>query len=324
MRDRSLCPPRFPPSLALSRVLWYEEGVAVRAFLVTNPKAGRVRGETGLARIQRRLSAAGFDVEPVPGEEREGIAGRLAEMLRGARPEETRVVAAGGDGTIRSVLPALRGTSLPLAILPVGSVNVLARELGIPLSLGAAIEVAATGELRQVDLGLANGSPFALMAGLGFDAAVVHSVAQGVKNVIGSFAYVAKGLQVLARHRPSAFRVEADGAVFEANAWLAVVANASRYTYRWRLSPRARIDDGWLDLCLFEASSQAEGLRQAAAALAGRHASHSGVRHLRARSLKFACSPPVALQLDGDPAGHSPVTVEIAPGALTVVAPARA
>jgi len=304
------------------RILWYEESVAVRAFLVTNPRAGRVRGEADLARIQRRLAAAGFDVEPVPSEERDGIAGRLAEMLRGARPEETRVVAAGGDGTIHLVLPALRGTSIPLAILPVGSVNVLARELGIPLSLGAAVEVAASGELRQVDLGLANGSPFALMAGLGFDAAVVHSVAQRVKNVIGSFAYVAKGVQLLARHTPSTFRVETDGEVFEAKAWLAVVANASRYTYRWRLSPQARIDDGWLDLCLFQASSPAEGLRQAAAVLAGRHASHPGVRHIRARSLKFACSPPVAVQLDGDPAGHSPVAIEVSPGALTVVAPA--
>jgi YegS/Rv2252/BmrU family lipid kinase len=303
--------------------VWYEEGVAIRAILVTNPKAGRVRGGAGLARIERRLSGAGFEVEPIRGEEPEGIAGRLAEMLRGARPEQTRVVAAGGDGTIRLVLPALRGTRIPLAIVPVGSVNVLARELGIPLSLAAAIEVAAAGQPRQVDLGLANGSPFALMAGLGFDAAVVHSVAQSLKNVIGSFAYVAKGLQLLASHRPSAFRVEADGAVFEANAWLAVVANASRYTYRWRLSPQARIDDGWLDLCLFEASSPAQGWRQAAAALTGRHPARAGVRHLRARSLKFACRPPVALQLDGDAAGHSPVTVEIAPGALTVVAPVR-
>lgn len=295
--------------------------MAITAFLVTNPSAGRVRDEASAAGIERRLRAAGFGVELVPSEERDAIAGRLAGMLRGARPEEARIVAAGGDGTIHTVLPAVRDTRIPLVILPVGSVNVLARELGIPLSLGAAVEVAAAGALRQVDLGLANGTPFALMAGLGFDAAVVHSVGRRMKNAIGSFAYVAKGLQVLARHKPSAFRIAADGDVFEASSWLAVVANASRYTYRWRLSPQARIDDGWLDLCVFRARTAAERLRQVVAALAGSHACHPGVQHVRARRLEFACDPPVALQLDGDAAGHSPVRVEIAAGGLTVVVP---
>lgn len=295
--------------------------MAITALLVANPNAGRIRGAAGLARIEQLLRAAGLDVELVAAEGPGQVADAVAAILRGVRSADTRVVVAGGDGTIRSVLPALQGTGIPLAILPAGSVNVLARELGIPRSLEASAAVAATGDVRQIDLGLANGSPFTLMAGLGFDAAVVHSVAQSVKNVIGSFAYVAKGLQLLARHPPSIFRITADGSALEATAWLAVAANASRYTYSWHLSPDARIDDGWLDLCLFQASSPAEGLMQAAAALAGRHSSHPGVSHLRARKLVFECEPPVALQLDGDPAGHSPVTVEVAPGALRVVVP---
>ncbi|MFB3879976.1 MAG: diacylglycerol kinase family protein [Armatimonadota bacterium] len=295
--------------------------MAVRALLVTNPNAGRVRGETSVANIRQLLAASGFEVEPVPAEDRDAIATRLAEMLRGSRPEETRVVAAGGDGTIHSVLPALQQTGIPLVILPVGSVNVLARELGIPLSLKAAVEVAASGQPRRVDLGLADGRPFALMAGLGFDAAVVHSVSHRVKGLIGSFAYVAKGLQLLARQPLSTFSLTADDSVTESTAWLAVVANASRYTYGWQLSPDARIDDGWLDLCLFEATSPARKLRQAAAALAGRHASCPGVRHIRARRLELAPDPPVALQLDGDAAGYSPVSIHVAPGALAVVVP---
>lgn len=299
--------------MALAAGPWYH-GDAMRALLVVNPNAGRVRGAAGVARIEQHLRAAGLDVVPV-------TAGSLAAALRGAPPEDTRVVVAGGDGTIHSVLYAVHGTGVPLAVLPVGSVNVLARELGIPRSLKAAVAIAAGGDLRQIDLGIANGRPFALMAGLGFDAEVVHSVAQTVKNVLGSFAYVARGLQLLAAYPTSTFRITADGEVMEAAAWLAVVANASRYTYRWRLSPQARIDDGWLDLCLFQASSPGESLRQAAAVVAGRHASHPGVAHMRARKFELQCDPPVALQLDGDPAGQSPVQIEIAPGALTVAAP---
>ncbi len=202
-----------------------------------------------------------------------------------------------------------------------GSVNVLARELGIPRGLKAAITVAATGAVWRIDLGLANGRPFALMAGLGFDAAVVGSVAADVKNVLGSFAYVARGLRVLATHSASRLRITADGRTFGAEAWLAVVANASRYTYRWRLARSARIDDGWLDLCLFQSSSAVQTAGQVLAALAGRHASYPGVLHLRARSLHFESDPPVKVQLDGDAVGETPVRVTVAPRALGVVVP---
>jgi YegS/Rv2252/BmrU family lipid kinase len=212
-------------------------------------------------------------------------------------------------------------TPFPLAILPVGSVNVLARELGLPRSLAAAARVAAAGELRAIDLGVANGRPFALMAGVGFDAAVVHSLAPQIKNLIGSFAYVARGLALLARYRPSRFRITADGETIETEAWLAVVANTPRYTYRWRLAPEAAMDDGWLDLCLFQSSSPREMAGQVAAALRNRHTKHPGVRHLQARRFRFECEPAVCVQLDGDPEGLTPLEIRVAPRALRVVVP---
>jgi YegS/Rv2252/BmrU family lipid kinase len=231
------------------------------------------------------------------------------------------VIVAGGDGTINAVLPALAGSGFALGIVPAGSVNVLARELAIPRSLRRAAEVAAAGKVRRVDLGMAGGRPFALMAGLGFDAAVVGSVAPDLKNVLGSFAYVTRGLRLLATHSPSHFRIAADGGSFQTEAWLAVVANASRYTYRWRLAPEAQIDDGWLDLCLFQSSSPGRTAGQVIAALAGRHAEHPGVLHLRAREMQFESDPPVKVQLDGDAVGETPVDVRVAPKALSVLVP---
>jgi diacylglycerol kinase family enzyme len=99
---------------------------------------------------------------------------------------------------------------------------------------------------------------------------------------------------------------------------------ASHYTYRWRLKPDARIDDGWLDMCLFETDSPLQAAQQVVAALRGRHEGQPGVRHLRARRLSIDCDPPVAVQLDGDYAGQTPTEITIAPKSLTVVVPERA
>ncbi|MDH4179445.1 MAG: diacylglycerol kinase family protein, partial [Armatimonadota bacterium] len=239
----------------------------MRALMVANPHAAGGRGRVSLDQIRRRLSAAGLDAQLVEAAGHAEVAPALGDALRHESPEQVRVIVAGGDGTINAALPALIGTSFPMAVLPVGSVNVLAREMGIPPAIEEAIAVAAGGRLRRIDLGAADGRPFALMAGLGFDAAVVHSVAPEVKNLVGSFAYVARGLSLLARYRRSRFHITTDQGGFEADAWLAVVANASRYTYRWRLAPDARIDDGYLDLCLFQSQSAAETTGQVIAAL---------------------------------------------------------
>lgn len=280
-----------------------------------------MRGGAALRRIERSLTEAGFAVERIATAGPADTVAALSAALSGRQPEDTRVIVAGGDGTIRAVLPALANTGVPLAILPAGSVNVLARELGIPTSLDAAIGVAKSGRPRQIDLGYADGRPFALMAGIGFDAAVVQSVARELKDLIGSFAYVARGLQVLGSYPQSRFRIEADGEEMEAVGWLAVVANASRYTYHWRLALDARIDDGWLDLCFFSSESALQTAGQVVAALGGRHFSHPGVQHLRAKRFRFRCTPEVAVQLDGDPAGATPVEIAIAPRILTVMVP---
>lgn len=311
-----------PSALAMADDLCYEDS-GMKALLVANPKAGRVRGEAGIARIEQRLCAAGMEVVTLAPSKPEKMADALRAELAGESPERVRVVVAGGDGTINSALPALAGTGVPLAVLPVGSVNVLARELGLPIELEAAVQVASQGRPRRIDLGMANGKPFALMAGMGFDAEVVGSVAQDIKNVVGSFAYVGRGLHLLGTYPASRFHIEADGEEFETDAWLAVVANANRYTYRWRLEPEAMVDDGWLDLCLFSSSSLAGTAGQVIAALSGRHSTHPGVRHMRAKSFIFDCNPPVAFQLDGDPAGQTPVQVHVASEALTVMVPAE-
>jgi YegS/Rv2252/BmrU family lipid kinase len=245
----------------------------------------------------------------------------LREALRTVRPAETRVIAAGGDGTIRATLPAIMGTDVPLAILPAGTFNALAGELGIPLGLDEAIAVAAAGRPRCIDLGLANGQPFSQMAGLGFDGAAVHRVLPAAnKNILSPFALI-RGAGLLATYSPSAVRVETECAQVEATAWAALVANASRYTYRLRLAPGALVDDGLLDVWLFESGSVVRTIGQVVALLRRRHTGYPGLRHVKARRIRFESIPAAWLHLDGDPAGHTPVEVAVAASALTVIVP---
>ena len=292
----------------------------MRAILVINPQAGRVRALARMRQVEQALAAEGLAVTRLVAPEAAAVPDAIAAALLGRAPEDTRVVIAGGDGSIRTALPALVGSPFPLAILPVGSVNVLARALGIPLSLPAAVRLAAAGRVRALDVGLANGRPFTLMAGMGFDAAVVHSVTRPAKRAFGSFAYVSRGLGLTLRYATSRCHLTVDGECLEYDAWLAVVTNIPRYAYHWQLSPDAQPDDGLLDLALFQADSRRLGVRQGLSVLRG-NPHYQGIHHRRGRAFVFEFDPPIHVQLDGDPAGVTPLTVTVAPRALSVVVP---
>ena len=294
----------------------------MRALLVCNPHAGGVHGEAALACIERRLRWAGIEPEHVPGADSSSVCENLRAMLQGSDRERTRVVCIGGDGTINGILPALMGTGVPLAIIPAGTFNALAGELGIPRDFDRALSVALTGRLRAIDIGLANGKPFCQIAGVGFDAAAVHTVLpQRNKNLLSPAALI-RGLRLLAGYRPPWVRVTADGVVLESRAWLALICNASRYTYHIRAAPGARVDDALLDLWLFEGRTLAHAARQVAAILWGRAGTVAGAHRVQARGIKLASDPRVFLHCDGDAAGTTPAEFEVLPGALTVIAPA--
>jgi YegS/Rv2252/BmrU family lipid kinase len=247
--------------------------------------------------------------------------------LAESSPPPQRVIAAGGDGTIHAILPALAGTSIPLAILPIGSVNVLARELGIPRSLPAAARIAALGVPRSIDLGRLQGSPldsaqgrpFALMAGIGFDGAVVQRVRSRVKRRLGALAYVFSGLRLLLSFPSRRFTITCDGEKRQIKAWQVVIANAPSYTYHWSLAPHAKIDDGRLEVCILPHESALHRIKQVTAILLGKP-HHAPVTYLSGRQIEIRAEPSAPLQMDGDPAPHvESAQIEILPQALTVM-----
>ncbi len=292
----------------------------MKALLVVNPEAGPVWMPARVLRLEQLLAGVGFEVLRLPVESAGSVCDAITAALGSHSPEDTRVVVAGGDGSIRATVPALMDTPYTLAILPVGSVNVLARELGIPLAPAMAARVAMEGQPRVLDVGRANGQAFTLMAGMGFDAAVVHAVTRPAKRLFGSLAYISRAVGLAFRYGPSQCHLTVDGAVEDREVWLAVVTNIPRYAYRWQVSPGARLDDGILDLAMFEASSVSLGVKQALAVLRG-DPDYEGITRRRGRTFRFEFDPPIQLQLDGDPAGATPVDIDVVPGALSVMVP---
>ncbi len=293
----------------------------MKAFVVTNPNAGSHRRSPRLAYIRRRLREARFRVRQVCASSRSEVQLMLREALRDESPDDTRVITVGGDGTINAVLPALAGTEFPLGIVPSGTLNALAGELGIPRALPEAVTVSLGDLAHRIDLGLANGRPFAQMAGAGFDGAVVHTVLPPAnKNMLG-YSALSRGVRLLTRYASTRFRVTTEAAAVEAEAWLVLVANARHYTYHLRVAPQAVADDGWLDVWLFRSGPAVQVTRQVCGLLRGRPGACRGVDRLRARRVLIESEPPVFVHVDGDQAGQTPVDVSVMPAALGVMIP---
>jgi diacylglycerol kinase family enzyme len=189
------------------------------------------------------------------------------------------------------------GTPFSVGIVPSGTLNALAGEMGIPRALDEAVAVAVGGRPRRIDLGLANGRPFAQMAGVGFDGAVVSSVVPSVsKNMLGISA-LTRGLRLLATYAPTKVSLTTESALVEAEAWLVLVANARHYTYGLRVAARAVVDDGWLDVWLFASGPGTLVAGQVVGLLRGRPGRCRGVCHVRARRLRIESDPPVLVHV---------------------------
>lgn len=273
-----------------------------RIFVIFNPAA---RGEKS-QRLRQFLESKRSDRVTLAPTRRPGDATRLAA----AAGDHDIVVAAGGDGTINEVVNGLNGAAL--GVLPLGTVNVFARELGIPRRLPAAWELIESGRTRAIDLPYAEAAGqrrwFCQLAGVGFDARAVRAASWELKKKIGPLSYVWAGLKTM--RAPGV--IEFDGARGVA----LLIGNGRFYGGRYRLFPEAKLDDGLLDACFFERVSL---LRYGPAILLGRHTRLAGVRYVQGK--EFCCASAAPFQLDGEDAGDGPVKFSLKPRALRVIAP---
>jgi len=233
------------------------------------------------------------------------------------------VFAVGGDGTVRACAQALAGGQVPLAIVPRGTANLVATALGIPASLGAALEIGFGQHERQIDLAVADGTTFAAMAGIGLDAVVVAATLAAVKGAAGWLGYAATGVTRLAGAH-TGFRIRLDdGEPILCHARCVVVGNVGLLPGGFVLLPEARPDDGLLDVGILAPAGPFGWPRVAWRVLTrSRHDDAALERH-QARRVEITAEARLPRQADGELIGAATsLTVALAPGGLLVRVPA--
>lgn len=234
------------------------------------------------------------------------------------------VVAAGGDGTINEVMNGIyaRGDDCALAVVPLGTANVLARELGIDAGATKSIVDAILAKRpRPISLGHANGWGFSMMAGVGFDAHVVANVDTRVKRVIGKFAYVLASLMELIRYRARTYRVEIDGRMEIASS--VVVANGHFYGGPYVIAPQASLDQDTFQICLFRRTGRWNALRYMWGLVSGRLTRFPDFDIIPATHLHVSagelCAAREPVQGDGDIMASLPVELAVRETGLPVM-----
>ena len=235
------------------------------------------------------------------------------------------VVAVGGDGTVADVATGIFGSSAALAIVPTGSMNIAARSLGIPADPTAALALlCGSYRLRSIDVGRSDDDrSFVHIAGAGFDAALFHATSPILKRRLGWFAYLPAAVAAL-RLAPSDVRITADGVILDARCPLVLIANGgSAIAPEYRIYPGITVDDGWLDVIIFTASTPAQVAATLGYAGMQQLDRSPHVTHSRAKLVEIDAVPPLPVELDGDPRGTTPRQFTIVPSGLQVVTPLR-
>lgn len=294
---------------------------AFERFIICNPTARRGRGQTTADYLRGLLRARGLRAAVAQATDW-AHASRLAREA--AEQGYAQVVAAGGDGTVNAVANGLVGTGAALGVLPLGTGNILAYNLGVA-ALPQALAALEQDRRIPMDLGLIGSRHFVAVAGVGLDAQVARSVEDFWKQSIGRLAFFTEGLNQLVRDKPHLFHIDMEGegcTAVEEELWSAFFCNVPEHTGRLPLARGATLNDGWLHLILFRDVNAWRWTFGVGDALfrTGDLAQVPGITVHRVRKARITTEPPWGWEADGDVGGVTPVEVEVRPGALEVVA----
>ncbi len=287
-----------------------------RFLLLVNPTAGGGRSGRLLPRVTRALDADSVAHRLVLTESIEhGV-----EAARAAADDGEAVAVMSGDGLIGQVGGALAGTGTTMGVIPGGRGNDLARVLGIPLEVEAAVDLLASGEPREIDVAEANGRRFLSIASCGFDSEA-NRLANDAQLVPGRLVYVYAALRALAAWRPANFDLVLDGAPRRVSGYTAAVANGGAYGGGMLLAPGAELDDGLLDVVTVADVGKLRFLANLPKVFKGRHTDNDEVEIHRAAEVTVEADRPFAVYGDGDHLTDLPATFRVLRRALRVIAP---
>jgi diacylglycerol kinase (ATP) len=281
--------------------------------------AGKTLGG-GLPELRRALEAAGV-TDPLWCEVRKS---RKAppQVRRALDAGAELIIAWGGDGLVQRCVDVLAGSDVSLAIIPAGTANLFATSVGIPKSVDGAVAVALRGERRSFDVGRFNGERFAVMAGAGFDAAMIRDADGGLKERFGRIAYVWTGSENL-RSKPFRAKITVDGADwYKGKASCILLGNVGTLFGGVEAFEDARPDDGKLELAVVTAEGLLEWGRIIARTAVGTASKSRFAQTTKARSVKVKLNRKVLYELDGgDRTKVKAFKVKVEPGAVTVCVP---
>jgi len=299
-----------------------------RIFIVINPRAGSYAADAVRNALERYFPRHMPEGEPFCEIHETGHDERLIEVVREACGRGfAMVVAAGGDGTVSGVADGLVGGDVPLGILPLGTANVLARELGIPVDLDKACSLlAGKHEVTRIDAIQVGEQSYFTQVGVGIDAIMIRDTPTEKKKRFGRLAYIWSALRCLFGFQPRRFRLTVDGTEIRPRASQVLIANSGilgQPPLRW--GPDIRPDDGQLDLCIVRARTLLDYAVLAWHVLAGQHRRDRRVRYLPVRDAATIATRKDSLpvQGDGEIIGETPVTVRLNAQAVPVIVPVR-
>ena len=287
--------------------------------LIANPAAHRASNKK-VATASYFLQSKGYRVEVIF-THRMGDAQHLAR--ESLRRQPSFVIAAGGDGTFNEVANGLVHSGIPMGILPLGTTNVLAKELDIPENVQAAMERVLRKNPKTVSLGkiTLTDSPtfisryFILMAGVGYDATAIYGTNAALKQLSGQGAYIYSGVKTLLKFHPALLTIAADGKHFEG--YSCIIGNGAKYGGVFSVTPDATLSDPVLHVCIFKGRKRVDITRYVFGVVTGTHLKYRDVEYLRAE--KITISGCAHVQLDGDYFGMTPARFEVVRDALSLI-----
>jgi YegS/Rv2252/BmrU family lipid kinase len=291
--------------------------MARRLAVIVNPTAGAGRALEALPRITHELERIEADFHTVETTSAE----HAREEAQAARERGETVGALGGDGLVGTLAGVLCGGDSPLAVLPGGRGNDLARVLGIPTEPEAAARVAVEGAERAIDVPEVDGSSYVGIASCGFDSDA-NRIANEAKLVRGNLVYLYAALRALAAWKHATFEVTVDGELHTVTGYSVVVANSKAYGGGMYVVPHAELDDGRLDVCLSSASSKLHFLRSLPKLFDGSHVDDPHLEFIRGEQVEVRANRRFVVYADGDPIGELPVRIRVARQALRILVPA--
>lgn len=316
-------------NLATAKAVIKSLGKTKIGHLIFNPASGQGNVEQELDLIKQHLQSE-IHLNIVFTSANVNVRDQAQEIVnkikQSQEPEDSLVIASGGDGTVSGVAGALINSGIPLGIIPRGTANAFSVALGIPTHIAGACQIISRGITKVVDTAVCNEIPMLLLAGVGFEAEMVEKADRELKNNLGVVAYIFASIQQAREQALFEAEIEIDAEVITMEASAITIANAAPPTSVFAQGcGNVSFTDGLLDITVASSQTALEGLRVVTnlftSALLKNPSDNKNVLHVHGKSIKVKTNPPQKIVVDGEVIGTTPIEVKCLPKSLNVFAP---